>query len=686
MIVSNSARKKGITVAEAEAMPVEKLKKLTKAAVWPTPDWVGMHADDVEADVALIRYAVYHTLYASPYSMATKKPRSDSAYFASYCEKKESPSYLPVLYVKVLNALRAECESWRNKEDLYDFFARLEMKEGPLADLLYKQMPEWKGPSGDAVFTSVKSLFSFCENVHGQHYLEVWLKSAAEDGGDRSVMVSQTENLIKNLTRAVQWDLDIDFYGHLALSAEQKFRRAQAKEAAVGDEIGHFLQHEAQPVTGDTLTPFGLDGYRRGANVQEEDFKTLFGIQSVSFSGKVSDAEKQRALNGTYDAFCALADALGIPYPAVGMLPAKKQENSFGIKLEFKGSSPASFGAGTLKVPLKPGFGTQLARAWADAFYPIFSHGSNAPYCYNGARLLIKGYRNYLEATLKVLSLKRAYAEDEVAPYMEKVREQVCYGALGFLPFDRKEEWYPLFLHSFRKAVCEFFNEIPSEGVYRHHGVARRLFEVMKEDAPQFGMVLPAPLRNPKPNDLDGLSTWFGRLAAYCRVEDDLGNGIAFNDTAFDNYIFTCYDENSRFLKDSRALWDVKPYREKLHNPFHLFRRAVSASVYDGMVELGMACPMLSSTDKEGRMRGEYPDMPSVVPTGGDRVYYRKRLKDLFGKHGEIVKKYASALCEKAVPAGMRAMEEPDAGKLGGKPEGKPDRETGGRVQYEFDF
>lgn len=375
-----------------------------------------------------------------------------------------------------------------------------------------------------------------------------------------------------------------------------------------------------------------------------------------------------------------------MPYPAVGMLPTKKRENSFGIKLEFKGSLPASFSAGTIKMPLKAGFGTQLARAWADAFYPTFSHGSNTAYCYNGFRFSSEGYRNYLASTLDVLSLKRGFSEDEVAPYMEKVKERVCYNSMDFLPFGNKKEWLPLFLYAFRKAVCEFFKGIPSKGVYRHHGVARRLFEVMKEDAPQFGMVLPVPLSEPKPNELDGLSTWFGRLAAYCRVQDDLDNGIAFNETAFRNYIFTCCDENSRFLEDSHALWDAEPYREKLHKPYHLFRRAVSASVYDGMADLGMACPMLSSTDREGRMKGEYPDMPSVVPIGGERKYYRKRLKDLFSKHGEIVKECASTLCEQAVPVGMRAMKEPDADKPEGKPDEKTDRETGGRTQYEFDF
>ena len=689
VIVSESARK-GITVAEAEAMPLEKLKKLTKAAVWPTPDWGGMHADGIAAEVALIRYAVYRALFASPYSMATKRRHSDSAYFASYCEKKESPSYLPILYVKVLDALRTECENWRSKEDIFDFCARLTMKEGSLADLLETQMPEWKGPNGKVVFTPVEALFSFYENVAERRYLESWLKSAIEYGGDYSFMAERTAILTENLTRAVQWDRDIDFYGHLAETEKRKSRRALAKDKAVGNEIGLFLQRESQPVAGDAVTPSGLGGYRLGADVQEEDFKTLFGIQSVSFSGKVSDAEKQRVLNDTYDAFCALADALGMPYPAVGMLPAKKRENSFGIKLEFKGSSPASFAAGAIKMPLKPGFGTQLARAWADAFYPSLSHGSKTPHCYNGSMFSSEGYHNYLEATLKVLSLKRSYSKDEVAPYMEKVRKHLCYGALGFLPFDRQEEWYTLFLHAFRKAVCEFFEGIPSKGVYRHHGIARRLFEVMKEDAPQFDMVLPVPLSEPKPNELDGLSTWFAELATYCRVQDDLDNGIAFNETAFRNYIFTCYDEKSRFSEDSRALWDGEPYREKLDKPFHLFRRAVSASVCDGMADLGMACPMLSSTDREGRMKGEYPDMPSVVPTGVERKYYRKRLKDLFGMHGEIVKGYASTLCEQAVPVGMRAMKEPDAGKPEGKPDEKTDRETDretdGRTQYEFNF
>ena len=682
MIVSESARKKGITVAEAEAMPLEKLKKLTKAAVWPTPDWGGMHADGIAAEVALIRYAVYRALFASPYSMATKKPYFDSAYFASYCEKKESPSYLPILYVKVLEAIRAECENWRSKEDIFDFCARLEMNEGPLADLLETQMPEWEGPSGEVVFSPVEALFSFFESVEERRYLKNWLKTAIEDGSDYSFMAERTAILTESLTRAVQWDRDIDFYDHLAETEKRKSRRELAKEAAVGNEIGLFLQRESQPVAGDAVTPSGLGGYRRGADVQEEDFKTLFGIQSVSFSGKVSDAEKQRTLNDTYDAFCALADALGIPYPAVGMLPTKKKENSFGIKLEFKGSLPASFGAGAIKMPLKPGFGTQLARAWADAFYPSFSHGSQAPYCYNGSRISSEEYRNCLASTLDVLSLKRGFSEDEVAPYMEKVREQVCNSSMGFLPFGNKKEWHPLFLHAFRKAVCEFFKGIPSKGVYRHHGVARRLFEVMKEDAPQFGMVLPVPLSEPKPNELDGLSTWFGRLAACCRVQDDLDNGIAFNETAFGNYIFTCYDESSRFLEDSRALWDGEPYREKLHKPSHLFRRAVSASIYDGMADLGMACPMLSSTDREGRMKGEYPDMPSVVPTGGERKYYRRRLKALFGLHGVIVKEFASTLCEQAVPVGMRVMEEPDVGKPEGKPDGKPD----GLTQYEFDF
>ena len=690
MIVSESARKKGITVVEAEAMPLEKLKKLTKAAVWPTPDWGGMHADGIAAEVALIRYAVYRVLFASPYSMATKRRHSDSAYFASYCEKKESPSYLPILYVKVLDALRAECENWRSKEDIFDFCARLTMKEGSLADLLETQMPEWKGPNGKVVFTPVEALFSFYESVEERHYLGNWLRYAIEHGGDYSFMAERTAILTENLTRAIQWDRDIDFYGHLAETEKRKSRRALAKDKAVGNEIGLFLQRESQPVAGDAVTPSGLGGYRLGADVQEEDFKTLFGIQSVSFSGKVSDAEKQRVLNDTYDAFCALADALGMPYPAVGMLPAKKIENSFGIKLEFKGSSPASFAAGAIKMPLKPGFGTQLARAWADAFYPSLSHGSKTPHCYNGSMFSSEGYHNYLEATLKVLSLKRSYSKDEVAPYMEKVRKHLCYGALGFLPFDRQEEWYTLFLHAFRKAVCEFFEGIPSKGVYRHHGIARRLFEVMKEDAPQFDMVLPVPLSEPKPNELDGLSTWFAELATYCRVQDDLDNGIAFNETAFRNYIFTCYDEKSRFSEDSRALWDGEPYREKLDKPFHLFRRAVSASVCDGMADLGMACPMLSSTDREGRMKGEYPDMPSVVPTGVERKYYRKRLKDLFGMHGEIVKGYASALCEQAVPVGMRAMKEPDAGKPEGKPDEKIDRETDketdGLSQYEFDF
>ncbi len=64
--------------------------------------------------------------------------------------------------------------------------------------------------------------------------------------------------------------------------------------------------------------------YRNGADVTGDDLLNHFKLRAVQFGSSLSNVEKQRWLNETFDALCDLADVTGLPRKLIGQMQIKQ--------------------------------------------------------------------------------------------------------------------------------------------------------------------------------------------------------------------------------------------------------------------------------------------------------------------------------------------------------------------------
>jgi len=117
----------------------------------------------------------------------------------------------------------------------------------------------------------------------------------------------------------------------------------------------------------------GID-WRKGKNVDAEEFRNTFGFRGVEFGNWVNNAERQAHVNEAYDALMDLASVLGISPKALSL----NGELGFAFGARGSGKFNAHYEAGKVVINLTKTRGAgSLAHEWWHALDNYFSRARN---------------------------------------------------------------------------------------------------------------------------------------------------------------------------------------------------------------------------------------------------------------------------------------------------------------------
>lgn len=217
-------------------------------------------------------------------------------------------------------------------------------------------------------------------------------------------------------------------YSQIAAAATRAEAVAIAQQSAA--EGRKAAKTKFTPPQLEHLRRTGLPDYRNGRHVEGKDFIADFGIRGGEFGNWMNELDAQGNLDACYDAFCDLADALGI----------RKTDISIGNKLSIafgargKGSAVAHYeplrqvinltklrGAGSLAHEMFHAFDFILGNQFAGkAFTELYTVNANKlpqPVYDLISALLFKPLTG--EAFEEVRNRKRASAEKSLMIYMD---------------------------------------------------------------------------------------------------------------------------------------------------------------------------------------------------------------------------------------------------------------------------
>lgn len=99
---------------------------------------------------------------------------------------------------------------------------------------------------------------------------------------------------------------------------QEKARMLDEQRKQKGEKSGGEGRWKPELTLGGKRTRVGKD-FRGGRNVSPEEFRSTFGFRGVEFGNYVTQQERQRFLNESYDALMDLADMLGVSPRALGL-------------------------------------------------------------------------------------------------------------------------------------------------------------------------------------------------------------------------------------------------------------------------------------------------------------------------------------------------------------------------------
>ena len=305
-------RKRGLRADDIVDMNSRELEKhVKKENVWKRPNWVQAVADGGDRGLLYAQNEIYKSLNTTPYMKGRYK--------ATDVQIQENAKR----YAEEIAEIQAMAEKATTAAD----FAKMgttwlvekgyiEVHAGDIRNGITYTDKYYSSPAlyGSAYINTLNHLAKRFDGLSETALMEGF-GVATEDKLPRGYEIRKTANSFYGSTYEtgnyyIVKGRYIVARGFSTLEDAIKFGKEKFGTAATANATKKGKEHYIPPQLTDVHRN-GLD-YRAGKGAKGEDFLTDFGIKGGEFGNWLSESDRTESLNYAYDAFCDLADAVGI--------------------------------------------------------------------------------------------------------------------------------------------------------------------------------------------------------------------------------------------------------------------------------------------------------------------------------------------------------------------------------------
>ena len=306
-------QKRGLLTSDLTAMNRRELQQhVKKENVWKRPDFVKAIAEGGDRATLYIQNELYKSINATPYIRRSVATDTASTAFQEAMEK----------YVTEIREVQKLAEGVKSKEDLGKITKWL-VEKGYLTDTgsAYSRYSwteaYYNSPAlyGSKVFETARKLEKGFDSLAETALMEGFGVDKADklpNGYTIRRVNSFWDNagtkyvIVKGGKHGSYASPYFTSYEEAFAYGKEKFGTAETATAGTDGKKQRYVPPQLKDVHRD-----GAD-YRKGKNAVGDDFLRDFGIKGGEFGNWLSETDRTTSLNYGYDAFCDLADALGI--------------------------------------------------------------------------------------------------------------------------------------------------------------------------------------------------------------------------------------------------------------------------------------------------------------------------------------------------------------------------------------
>lgn len=298
---------RGLTSADMEGMNAREIQKYAKKErVWKRPNWEQAVADGGDRGLLYAQNEIYKSLNATPSSAFSYRNKSEADILAA-----------ARLYADEITEIRKMAENAKTAEDFKDMGTKWITEKG------YAELKNGRLTWTDKYYRSPA--------LYGSNYLVAVDKMAQRFNilGERALMEGFGVPSDSKLPRGYEIRKTADsFYGSKAETGNYYIVKSGYRVAVgfntIEEAIAYGKEHFGSATTAakagkqryvpEQLSEVHREGldYRQGRDIAGDDYIRDFGIKGGEFGNWLSELDRKTSLNYGYDAFCDLADALGM--------------------------------------------------------------------------------------------------------------------------------------------------------------------------------------------------------------------------------------------------------------------------------------------------------------------------------------------------------------------------------------
>ena len=298
---------RGLTSADMEGMNAREIQKYAKKErVWKRPNWEQAVADGGDRGLLYAQNEIYKSLNATPSSAFSYRNKSEADILAA-----------ARLYADEITEIWKMAENAKTAEDFKDMGTKWITEKG------YAELKNGRLTWTDKYYRSPA--------LYGSNYLVAVDKMAQRFNilGERALMEGFGVPSDSKLPRGYEIRKTADsFYGSKAETGNYYIVKSGYRVAVgfntIEEAIAYGKEHFGSATTAakagkqryvpEQLSEVHREGldYRQGRDIAGDDYIRDFGIKGGEFGNWLSELDRKTSLNYGYDAFCDLADALGM--------------------------------------------------------------------------------------------------------------------------------------------------------------------------------------------------------------------------------------------------------------------------------------------------------------------------------------------------------------------------------------
>jgi len=391
--------------------PTLKVKEVTKAKVWPRPDYEQLITDGLHPLVAHLVKQMYDGIAAAP-------PRTADEDLRQYIETINKAREVIFDWAKSLNANTAMIETLMG-DDRGDRFKATtaltrDAQVGVLDKLIKREGGTWTDHEGRPYRSILGDRFAnaiqpgFNEVIRAKDAIkEGW--PAPQESWQKQFEIKlspagetvYTKNGKKTLERDEYYIVKRKKSGwgrQIVASGFATREDAIAKARELAERKGTGPDEEDLPLNLQGLQRTGRAYRQKGENITPQQLKDTFGFRGVNFGNWTNQSERQAHVNLAYDAFMDLAELLNVPPKALSL------NGLLGVAFGAQGSGKyaAHFVPGVNEINLTKTKGAgSLAHEWAHALDHYFAIQAGEPFARGTDPFMTSQYRRVRTEQMK---------------------------------------------------------------------------------------------------------------------------------------------------------------------------------------------------------------------------------------------------------------------------------------------